>query len=78
MIPYVGLFISLVGAFGSTAVTLIFPPISEIIVVHGLSKLPKLVLIKDFTIILIGLIAAVTGTYASLVEIITTFSKENY
>lgn len=77
VVPYLGLFISLVGAISSTALALIFPPLLELTVIHGISEMHPFTVTKDVIIILIGVVATITGTYASLVEIVTTFQAEN-
>ncbi|KAK4873508.1 hypothetical protein RN001_015537 [Aquatica leii] len=66
IIPFLDLFISLVGAFCSTAIALIFPPVLEIVTKSSLSKLTVWVVVKNCVIIGTGLLGCVTGTYESI------------
>lgn len=70
-IPYLGLFISLVGAIGATSLALVLPPVLELII---LWKAPgvavKFIIIKDLAIFIFGLTCCVTGTYESIYLII--------
>lgn len=74
-IPELGLFISLVGAVSSTALALIFPPIIEMVVYWQTSKIGFFTIMKDVTIVLIGVLGFATGTYESVTSIIDTFIK---
>lgn len=71
MIPNLGAIISLVGAFSSSALALIFPPIIEIITFWP-NKLGHYnwVLWKDILIVLLGFAGFFFGTYASIANII--------
>nr|XP_022918530.1 proton-coupled amino acid transporter 1-like isoform X1 [Onthophagus taurus] len=75
-IPYLGLFISLVGAVSSTTLALLFPPIIEIVLHYNISELTAWIIIKDGVIILVGLLGCVTGTYESLHSIVNQFVAE--
>nr|XP_023020460.1 proton-coupled amino acid transporter 4-like [Leptinotarsa decemlineata] len=70
-IPNLGAVISLVGAFSSSALALIFPPLIEIITFwpDKLGK-HKWVLWKDIAIILIGFFGFLIGSYTSLLNIL--------
>jgi len=72
-IPKLDLFISLVGAFSSTFLSLTFPPVLELITFWP--RVSKWVLIKNIALILLGVVGAVTGTYASIVAIILAFAN---
>ena len=72
IIPYLDLFITLVGAFSSTAVALIFPPILELIT----RKITPWILIKDVIILGIGLTGCITGSCESLRLIVKAFQKD--
>ncbi|KAF4529003.1 hypothetical protein B566_EDAN017432 [Ephemera danica] len=77
LVPQLGLVISLVGAVSSTALALLFPPLSELLLVRGTDgHVPLLVLVKDVFLIVLGLVGFVTGTYASLQGIVEVFSQE--
>jgi len=71
-IPKLDLFISLVGAFGSSFLGLIFPPILDL-VVHW-PKVSTATLLKNCLIIIFGSAGFVTGTYASVQEIVIAFN----
>ncbi|CAG9823048.1 unnamed protein product [Phaedon cochleariae] len=70
-IPNLGAVISLVGAFSSSALALIFPPLVEIITFwpENLGK-NKWILWKDLTIIFIGFAGFAIGSYTSLLNIL--------
>ncbi|XP_072390234.1 proton-coupled amino acid transporter-like protein acs isoform X1 [Diabrotica undecimpunctata] len=70
-IPNLGAVISLVGAFSSSALALIFPPIIEIITFWP-DKLGqgRWVLWKDIFIIVFGFLGFLVGSYTSLLNII--------
>ncbi|XP_057655061.1 proton-coupled amino acid transporter-like protein pathetic [Diorhabda carinulata] len=70
-IPNLGAVISLVGAFSSSALALIFPPFVEIITFWPdcLGR-NKWMLWKDISIILFGFIGFVVGSYTSLLNIL--------
>lgn len=70
MIPNLSSIISLVGAFSSSALALIFPPIIEIIT-YWPERLgyKDWMLWKDVAIILFGITGFAFGTYASIENI---------
>lgn len=74
LIPHLDLMISLIGAFASSALALIFPPMIEIITLwpDELGTF-KWRLIKDIVIVIFGLIGFVTGTVTTVIRIIETF-----
>lgn len=74
IIPKLGPMISLIGAFGSSSLGLIFPPLLEIITFgayYGLNGMGRFYwkLWKDLAIICLGLLSVVFGTYASVLEL---------
>ncbi|XP_062409287.1 neutral amino acid uniporter 4 isoform X2 [Sardina pilchardus] len=85
LVPRLDLVISLVGAFSSSALALVFPPLVELLLLSSASSslppslslsvlAPSLslpVLAKDLAIVLIGILGFLTGTYVTLEEIIT-------
>ncbi|XP_055331799.1 LOW QUALITY PROTEIN: proton-coupled amino acid transporter 2-like [Paramacrobiotus metropolitanus] len=76
-IPKLGLFISLVGAVGSSSLALIFPPVLET-VTYGWQNQGKLhwKLIKNAAIFIFGILGFVTGTYVAVLEIVLSFEKD--
>lgn len=70
-IPNLGAVISLVGAFSSSALALIFPPLIEIITFWP-DKLGKhsWILWKDISIICFGFIGFFVGSYVSVLNIL--------
>ncbi|XP_067003603.2 proton-coupled amino acid transporter-like protein pathetic isoform X2 [Anabrus simplex] len=74
-IPKLGLFISLVGAFSSCALALLFPAIIDVVLrweTTGLGRC-KWILWKDIFIFVVGIAGAVTGTFYSIEAIINAF-----
>lgn len=70
-IPNLGAVISLVGAFSSSALALIFPPFIEIITFWTEKEaLSKWVLCKDIFIMIFGFIGFAVGSYCSLLNIL--------
>ncbi|KAF5271068.1 hypothetical protein FQR65_LT00487 [Abscondita terminalis] len=72
IVPYLDLFISLVGAFCSTSIALIIPPILEF---STTSKVTIWMTIKNVIIIGIGVLGCVTGSYESIRLIAEAFKK---
>lgn len=70
LIPKLGLFISLIGSFCSTALALVFPPLIQIIS-QGTGT--WYVLTKNCVILLVAIVGFSTGTYESLSAIIREF-----
>ncbi|XP_019875991.1 proton-coupled amino acid transporter-like protein pathetic isoform X2 [Aethina tumida] len=70
-IPNLGAVISLVGAFSSSALALIFPPLIEIITFWP-DKLGRSnwVLWKDLSIVIFGFIGFLIGSYVSLLNVL--------
>ena len=82
-IPDLGDLISLVGAFASGALALIFPPLIDILTFwrekdrKWLSIFPRPVWVtKDILIMLLGILGFIFGTYASIGQIIKNFGKD--
>lgn len=65
LVPHLDLLISLVGAFASSFLALIIPPIIELITF----KCGPMIWLKNIVIVLAGILGFVVGTYSSLVEI---------
>lgn len=69
-IPNLGAVISLVGAFSSSALALIFPPLIEIITFcSGKQGISNWVLWKDILITIFGFLGFAFGTYCSLLNV---------
>lgn len=68
-VPNLGVFISLVGSVSSCALALLIPALLDIVVKMDTGVTP-FVWTKNALIFLLGLIAFVTGTYASILSII--------
>ena len=76
-VPHLGLFISLFGAFCLSILGLAFPAIMEICVLWP-DKLGagNWIMWKDIGLVVFAFIGLSSGTYASMVEIIKTFTVE--
>ncbi|XP_065160550.1 neutral amino acid uniporter 4 [Atheta coriaria] len=72
-IPYLNLFISLIGAISSTALALLIPPLLEITT----SDKSAFKIMKNIFIIIIGVIGCITGTYESIAAIVKAFQEDN-
>lgn len=72
-VPHLELLITLIGAFASSGLALIFPPLIEILTYSAEGEhLSWIVVTKDVSIIIIGLLGFITGTYTSMRDIIHT------
>lgn len=71
LIPHLDLMISLIGAFSSCALAILFPAIFELLCYWD--QLTFKLVLKDVSIIIFGLLGFVAGTVTTLVEIIKTF-----
>lgn len=76
-IPYLSLFISLIGAISSTALALLFPPLLELVTKSSISEVSPKLLIKNLFILLLGLSGCVTGTYESISAIVKAFQDSD-
>jgi solute carrier family 36 (proton-coupled amino acid transporter) len=74
-VPHLGLFISLFGAFCLSILGLAFPAIMEICVLwpNNLGK-GNWIMWKDIGLVIFAFIGLSSGTYASMLEIIKTFT----
>ncbi|XP_050101092.1 proton-coupled amino acid transporter-like protein CG1139 [Anopheles aquasalis] len=74
-VPSLGLFISLIGAFCSSALALMFPPIIELIVSYSNpgERPSGWLLAKNVCILLLAVLGFATGTYESVSKIIEAF-----
>ncbi|XP_031356160.1 proton-coupled amino acid transporter 4-like isoform X1 [Photinus pyralis] len=71
LIPFLDLFITLVGAFSSTTIALIVPPILELIT----RRITPWILLKDAFIVVVGLLGCVTGSFESIQLIVNAFKE---
>ncbi|XP_035910159.1 proton-coupled amino acid transporter-like protein CG1139 isoform X1 [Anopheles stephensi] len=65
-VPNLGAFISLIGAFCSSSLALMFPPLIELIVAWTNGKLTVWLVLKNVVILLLALLGFATGTYESM------------
>lgn len=74
--PHLNIFISLIGAFCSTALALLIPAIIQIVLAYGITDGPSyFMLAKNSIIIVIGLLGFATGTYESIAALIKVFNS---
>lgn len=69
IVPRLDLFISFIGAVGSSTLALIVPPILDLLVFWPLGGYSKKVLAKDLFILLFGTYIFLAGTFLSLNDI---------
>ncbi|KAK7462543.1 hypothetical protein BaRGS_00038399, partial [Batillaria attramentaria] len=73
-IPHLDLLIALIGALASSSLAIILPATIEFLTVVAEPERPSMVtVIKDVFLVLVGVIACVTGTYTALREIVEKF-----
>ncbi|XP_063920912.1 proton-coupled amino acid transporter 1 isoform X3 [Zophobas morio] len=75
-IPFLNLFISLVGAISSSALALLFPPVLDLVTSYSFGDLKPVTVFKNVIILFIGCVGCVTGTYESINSIISAFDKQ--
>lgn len=66
--------ISLVGALTGAILTLIFPSLLELIQVYG--QLTYMTIFKNALIIMIGILAIVTGLIQSMIKLFEEYAEE--
>lgn len=76
LIPILQSLISLVGAFSSSTLALLLPPILEFVLRWKMATITPCVIIKDVIIFAIGMTGLVAGTYITVLEIIKHYSTE--
>lgn len=74
-IPYLHLFISLVGAFSSTALALLIPPVLEFVMAWKKKELTAWVITRDVFIFIVGVLGTITGTFESIWAIVHEISE---
>lgn len=75
-IPFLNLFISLVGAVSSSALALLFPPILDLVTCYSFGELKFVTVVKNVIILMFGVVGCITGTYESINSIIEAFGKQ--
>lgn len=76
LVPHLNIFISLIGAFCSSALALLIPAIIEVVLAYGTTDGPSyIVLAKNSFITILGLLGFVTGTYESLAALFAVFNS---
>ncbi|GMR42016.1 hypothetical protein PMAYCL1PPCAC_12211, partial [Pristionchus mayeri] len=75
LIPHLALFISLVGSIASTSLTLVFPPLIELLCYYSRGQLTVRIWARNIILLCIAVIGFATGTYASLKDIIKAFGQ---
>ncbi|XP_014369798.1 proton-coupled amino acid transporter-like protein CG1139 [Papilio machaon] len=73
-VPRLGLFISLFGALCLSALGICFPAIMESFLQYP--KKPKLLLLKDALLFIIGIVGLLAGTYTALISIVRSFQPQ--
>ncbi|EPB80052.1 transmembrane amino acid transporter protein [Ancylostoma ceylanicum] len=77
LIPHLALFISLVGSVAGTSLTLVFPPMIELLCSYSKDSLTPWIWIRNISLMLFAVFGFATGTYASLVQIVEAFGKSD-
>lgn len=73
LIPKLALFISLVGAFSGAALSLIYPAIIDLLIHYSANTLTWRVKTRDMLILVVGCGGLLSGTFASLRDIVEEF-----
>ncbi|KAJ3653327.1 hypothetical protein Zmor_012584 [Zophobas morio] len=76
VVPFLGLFISLIGATGGSFLTLIMPPILEMIAFQG--ELGIVIIVKDILILILGVVGSAFGTVMAIIAIVNKFRVEYF
>ncbi|WKY02769.1 hypothetical protein Q1695_016219 [Nippostrongylus brasiliensis] len=77
LIPHLALFISLVGSVAGTSLTLVFPPMIELLCCYSKDSLTPWVWFRNVFLMSFAIVGFATGTYASMVEIVKAFGKSD-
>ena len=75
-IPQLGNMIALIGAFSSSAVALIFPPLIHLVTLAPGGGLSRGVVFKNVLIMVLGFIGFIVGTVITLMNIVDGFKKK--
>ncbi|CAB3404909.1 unnamed protein product [Caenorhabditis bovis] len=77
LIPHLALFISLVGSVAGTSLTLVFPPLIELLCCYSRQQLTIGVWMRNIGLMLFAVVGFSTGTYTSMVQIIEAFGTSD-
>ncbi|KAK6745295.1 hypothetical protein RB195_011802 [Necator americanus] len=77
LIPHLALFISLVGSVAGTSLTLVFPPMIELLCSYSRDSLNPWIWIRNLSLMAFAVFGFATGTYASVVQIVDAFGKSD-
>ncbi|VDM56791.1 unnamed protein product [Angiostrongylus costaricensis] len=77
LIPHLALFISLVGSVAGTSLTLVFPPIIELLCCYSKNSLTPWIWIRNIFLMMFAVVGFASGTYTSMLQIVSTFAKPN-
>ncbi|KAK6053837.1 proton-coupled amino acid transporter 2 domain protein [Cooperia oncophora] len=75
LIPHLALFISLVGSVAGTSLTLVFPPMIELLCCYSKDSLTPWIWTRNVLLMMFALVGFATGTYTSMVQIVEAFGK---
>lgn len=75
VIPFLGLFIALIGATCGAFLALILPALLELVAIYD--DLSKLTVAKDVIIMLTGIVGMFTGTVLTIMDIVDAFKKKH-
>ncbi|KAL0280751.1 UNVERIFIED_CONTAM: hypothetical protein PYX00_001959 [Menopon gallinae] len=75
VVPFLDLFISLIGALSSSALALIVPPIMDLVTFHESYGPLKWRLWKNGFIIIFGIVGFIIGTVYAMIDIVKSFHK---
>lgn len=74
-IPFIGLFISLVGALCISVLGIMCPALMEICVFYKDEQLSVLTVVKNIFFIIVGMVGLCVGTYTSVKDIYLEMTK---
>lgn len=77
IIPFLSLFISLVGAVCSAALSLLFPALLDLLIKYVDKELTFFILTKDGFIVFLSLTGMITGGYESISSILLALSQDD-
>ncbi|KAK5973107.1 Proton-coupled amino acid transporter 4 [Trichostrongylus colubriformis] len=75
LIPHLALFISLVGSVAGTSLTLVFPPMIELLCCYSKDSLTPWIWTRNILLMAFAVVGFATGTYTSIVQIVEAFGK---
>lgn len=75
--PFLGLVISLVGAFNISALAIIFPAVADFCVNWDGGKGGFCLVLRDAFLVLFGILGMISGSYASLYGIVFKIQEQS-